>query len=205
MKSLAKLCACVTFLVTGLDISRAWHHHGSESPGTPLNTRGTDAMALALNEATPLYLQGCLMFSKPGLGPHSLCWSLWHRTIWMDELAIPLWLLAKTLHRKTSFSWHFSFLHKMLETQLRKLEKMVPLEWCLPHLAAGGWEKEKSLFFFSFSCQWKLSRQFNLQIPSKAMIFQYLLTFFSLKNTYQNFFLRCPLAYSRELHRGMSL
>lgn len=44
-KSWAKLCTRTIFLITGLDMSGAWHHGGSESPGTPLITSGTDAMA----------------------------------------------------------------------------------------------------------------------------------------------------------------
>lgn len=45
MKSWAKLCPCVTFVITVLDMSGPRHHHGFESPGTPLITSGTGVTA----------------------------------------------------------------------------------------------------------------------------------------------------------------
>lgn len=115
MKSWAKLCTCITFLITGLDISGAWHCHGSETPGTLLITSGTGATAACFKWGhTSVSLGLFKVLKSQGLVHHPLCWLLWHGTIWMDELVILIWLLAKSLHRKFSFFWHF-FFYKMLE------------------------------------------------------------------------------------------
>lgn len=81
----------------------------------------------------------------------------------MDELVIPIWLLAKTLPSKIFITCQLSFNNK--------LENMAWENWNALCLFGDGedWEKEKTIFFIYLSV--KANQAVALQIPSKAMMF----------------------------------